>query len=247
MSNEHVLTPEEQYEAAALRLAIYRNIQEESKKLMESLSDEDREKADQFAKETYASSLRQAQKMLRRKNTGKNLRIILRPLVAVLLAVMILNFGLTIAAASSQTVRNQLVRFLLNINSSYATAGYESVDESIEVPSGWNESYYISYIPEGYHIDKQTRDNDVSFVEYRNQTGKKLSFQVCGLNSTTNVDAEAAKVTTEKIGESTATVIINSSQTSVIWQVGDRYIVVISTESEDLALAVAKSVALVKK
>ena len=46
-----------------------------------------------------------------------------------------------------QSVRVDLMRFFVRIDGGQASFGFETSDDHLDVPSGWNGYYYPSYIP----------------------------------------------------------------------------------------------------
>ena len=117
-------TPEEKYEESAIELAAYRLMLDERDKINSNISAEEKREIDEVADRSLPHMLefiaRQESAMRRRFQFRKQGLAIMKTAA---MMVLVLNMGLTIAAAASSTVRMKVVEFLTAVNESYLSKG----------------------------------------------------------------------------------------------------------------------------
>ena len=126
-------TPEENYEAASLELALYRIMRRDHDAVKAAMSEEDEKELSQIAEEKMPRMLgfidQQMKRVAVRSNLWKHGRRILQTAAV---AVLILNIGFGAAVATSGNVRAKVIRFLMEMNDSYMSVGFaESEGEPI--------------------------------------------------------------------------------------------------------------------
>lgn len=250
MIDEHetLKTPEENYEAAALELAIYRMMKRDYDDAKVSLSQETDEELSQTAEESLPRML----KMIDRQTRNITLRQMLRKqgfrvLKTAAVIVLVLNMGLTIAAAASTDVRAKVIEFLTEINGSYMTMGFMTTGEELFVPETWMENYYPTYIPEGYSLKFINSQSGNSEVEYEDSQANKLRIQICDIMSISRINTEGADVSQGKVHEIKTTILQQPyGEVDMVWAIGDRYFVVNGCNYE-IVQAVAESIKIIEK
>lgn len=246
--NETFKTPEANYEAAALELAIYRMMQRDHDNAKAAFSQEDAKELSQTAQKSLPHMLKlidsQTRKLALRKTLQKQGVRILKMAAAI---VLVLNMGLTIATAASSNVRAKVIEFLVEINNSYMAVGFMTTDEEISVPETWMENYYPTYIPEEYSLQFINSQNGISEVEYADSQAKKLRIQICDITVINRINTENADISHTTVHEIKATVLHQPyGETDIVWAMGDRYFIVTGYNFETVQ-AVAESIKIIKK
>ena len=127
------------------------------------------------------------------RKTHKSIQIrkyTMRSLKIAAIAVLLLNMSLTIAAASSSSVRTKVIRFLIRINDSYMNIDFEDSSTDILIPESWTENYYPTYIPDGYALSSCSIDGGASMVEFSDTSGHKLSVGIYPTYSFSSLNTE---------------------------------------------------------
>lgn len=246
--NETFKTPEENYETAALELAIYRMMQRDHDNAKAAFSPKDAKKLSQTAQKSLPHMLKLIDRQTRKLALHKTLRKQgFRILKTAAVIVLVLNMGLTIATAASSNIRAQVIEFLAEINDSYMVISFMTTDEELSVPETWTENYYPTYIPEEYSLQFINSQNGISEVEYADAQANKLRIQICDITVINRINTENADISHTTIQEMKATVLQQPyGETDVIWAMGDRYFVVTGYNFETVQ-AVAESIKIIKK
>ena len=121
-------------------------------------------------------------------------------------------------------------------------------EKEYSIPEMWEESYYPTYIPEGYtlqYIDSVA--GGMSNIEYRNAENRLLEIQISGLDGCTLINSENAVISRTPLHGVTATVLQQPyEEVDIFWSIGDRYFVVCASDYET-ALDVAEGIQMIKK
>ena len=133
------------------------------------------EPGDSSAREQLARSekptIRRLNRRLRRRSLRRfAVRTLPKAGRAAACLILVFYIGLTVAVATVQSVRVDLMRFFVRIDGGQASFGFETSDDHLDVPSGWNGYYYPSYIPDGYVLTGVFDDS----VVYQNPAGTPL-------------------------------------------------------------------------
>jgi len=240
-------TPEEKYEESAIELAAYRLMLDERDKINSNISAEEKREIDEVADRSLPHMLefiaRQESAMRRRFQFRKQGLAIMKTAA---MMVLVLNMGLTIAAAASSTVRMKVVEFLTAVNESYLSMGFEETGTVVDVPEGWTENYYPTYIPDGYHVAQCIVSKGVSKMNFSNEEEQSIKVEIYKNTASTNVNVEQAEISYASIHDVTAIVIHQPYEAvDIIWSNGDRYFNV-QAPDYDVAFAVAQSIEIVK-
>lgn len=249
MKNEKNLSPEERYEQAVLDLACYRLMQKELKELDESFSSSEIDEIESYSRAALPKKLAFIRKKVRLGLSRKTLfKTVARLAKVAAVILLVLNTAISLAFTVIPTFRAQLVRFLVQSNSSCADLSFEEIGEGATVPEGCEENYYPSYIPDGYSLSLVSSDKGFSIAKYENDKNKSLRIYVCGVNAVSTINVENARVEhIELFGTKAMVVHQPHGEVDIVWSVGDVYFTVTSSESYELALKVAKSMSLIRK
>lgn len=241
-------TPEENYEDAAMELALYRMLQHECDTVKKCASEDEEAEMIRVSEKSTQRMFDLIERHTRKKygkgNFGRYGAYFLK---VAALAILILNMGLTIAVATSTTVRTKVIDFLTEINTSYIGIGFRESGLSIEVPENWAESYYPTYIPEGYVLQFSNVYGGISEAEYTNAQGDILLIRICNITAVDRINAEDAMISHTTVQGVKATVLQQPyAEVDIIWANGERYFVV-SSNDYNTTLAVAESIKLIQK
>lgn len=246
--NEKMHTPEENYEAASLELAIYRMMKRDHDAVRAAMSEEDENELSRIAEEKTPRMLgfidKQMKRIAMRSNLWKHGRRILETAAVV---VLILNIGLAAAVATSESVRAKVVRFLMEMNDSYMNIGFSQDEKEIIVPEEWEGRYYPTYIPQGYFIQRCVSHAGTNMVEYGDAEGNIITIEVCDTNSFGRLNTENTVIDSIQLHSVTATVLRQPfGEINMIWSIGDHYFSVSGRDYETV-LAVAESIEVIQK
>ncbi len=241
-------TPEENYEAARLELAIYRIMKRDHDAVKAAMSEEDEKSLSRIAEEKMPHMLNFIDKHMKHMATYANLwKFGRRILQTAAIIVLILNVGLTTAVATSGSVRAKVIRFLMEMNDSYMSIGFSQNGEEIIVPEAWEGRYYPTYIPQGYFVQRYLSQAGTNWVEYSNAQGDVITIEVCDTNSFGRLNVENTQIDSIQLQAVEATVLQQpSGEFCIIWSLGDCYFIV-SGYDYDVVLAVAKSMEIIQK
>jgi len=235
----------ENYEEAAFKLFIYEHEMENTEKLKEESIPADVER---HAEETYPGMI----KMIRR-NMNKQLmkgafsKSLLKVLRTAAVFVLIIYIGFTVAIAASSNVRRCVVEFLAIEHDGYNTVGFFENGMTVEVPTGWQESYYPTFIPAGFEIEYLYINKLESNVNCLNSECDNILIKVGGIGIITNYNTENGEVINVDINGTEAEATIHESgRVHIVWPIGDRYAIVSSTLGLDEVICICESFRIIK-
>ena len=247
IKQEQPKTPEENYEDAALELALYRMLQHEHEMVKTDSSEDDEKETQRIAAESTPRIFTLIERHTKRRKENSFKRQSARFLKAVACVVLVANMGLTIATATSAPVRAKVMDFLTEINASYINMGFRETGVEIDVPENWEGSYYPTFLPEGYMLQFSESDKGKSEAEYTDVQGETLRITECNITAMNRINTESADVSYVKVHGANATVLKQPyGEIDIVWANGDRYFIV-SSNDYDTALAVAESMKLIQK
>lgn len=243
---ERAKTTEEKHEEAALELALYQMLQKEGEAARESASSEDEAETQRMAAECTPRILASIDQRMKRHDWKHDRRQGARLLKAAACIVLVANMCLTIATATSTTVRARVMEFLTEINSSYMDIRFVDTGLGVEVPEEWTENYYPSHIPDDYVLQFAHSVAGNSEAEYVNARDEILRIGVYSTMATV-INTEKAKITHTTLHGAAAIILEQPfSEVDIIWANGDRYFI-ISSDDYETTLAVAESVGVIQK
>lgn len=235
----------ENYEEAAFKLFIYEHEMENAEKLKEESIPADVEK---HAEKAYPGMI----KMIRR-NMNKQLlkgafsKSFLKVLRTASVFVLIVYIGFTIALAAGSSVRRYVVEFLTVENDGHNTIGFYETGMTVEVPDGWSESYYPTYIPTGFELDKVICYENRCMAIYVNSDFDSIAFEICASGALTKYNTEECEIDYIEINGVEAIVSNNEDgRMYLVWPKGDKYFLLSSTLDMDELVRIAESVSVIK-
>lgn len=247
IKQEQPKTPEENYEDAALELALYRMLQHEHEMVKANSSEDDEKETQRIAAESTPRIFALIERHTKWREGNSFKRQSARFLKAVACVVLVANMGLTIATATSAPVRAKVIDFLTEINASYMSMGFRETELEIDVPENWAGSYYPTFLPQGYVLQSSKSDGGISKAEYTDVQGGTLHITECNITAINRINTENAEVSHVKVHGVNAMVLKQPyGEVDIVWANGDRYFIV-SSNDYDTALAVAESMKLIQK
>lgn len=161
-------------------------------------------------------------------------------IVAAVLIVLMVGAGSAIAALQMAGVG------LLGLNAQsypdHTSYSLTYTGKTIEVPESWEDSFYPSYIPEGF-VYKESYFHGVDYVDAK---GNMLSYSENTMGAHISFDTENADVKAVQINGAEATLIEKEGWSTVIWSANNRLFVVDLKGEAEIALMVAASVTLIR-
>lgn len=250
MSNSNAdkpLTPLENYEAAALKLAIYNQLMRERDEALKPSDAETEARVKEITARAMPKHMALIKRVLRKQAILKRLRGGMpRALKLAACVVLILNLGLTITLAASSAARAYMAEFLLKPNEKYTEIGFYETDANAVVPDGWTGACFPTYIPEGFEVAQVVSGDGGDVVTYINNNNRMFMFEMFSMNTRMNLDTEQAKTSFINIRGSEIIVFDKEGIVSMIWQFGDKFIVMHLSGTVDEATAIAESVRVIK-
>lgn len=246
--NEKINTPEENYEAASLELALYRIMKRDHDAVKAAMSEEDEKVLSQIAEEKMPRMLGFIDRQMRRMAVRPSLRRQgHRILQTAAVVVLILNIGFGTAVATSGNVRAKVIRFLMEMNDSYMSIGFTESEGEIIIPEEWEGRYFPTYIPQGYSIQRCVSGTEANLVEYVNAEGNTLTIEVCDINSFSRINTEKSEINFIPLHGVEATILRQPyGAVCIIWSLGDCWFNVTGDDYE-ITLAVAQSMEAIQK
>lgn len=241
-------TPEENYEAASLELALYRIMRRDHDAVKAAMSEEDEKELSQIAEEKMPRMLgfidQQMKRVAVQSNLWKHGRRILQTAAV---AVLILNIGFGAAVATSGNARAKVIRFLMEMNDSYMSVGFTESEGEIIVPEGMGRAVFPHYIPQGYSIQRCVSGTGANLAEYVNAEGNTLTIEVCDINSFSRINTEKSEINFIPLHGVEATILRQPyGDVCIIWSLGDCWFNVTGDDYET-TLAVAQSMEAIQK
>jgi len=94
---------------------------------------------------------------------------------------------------------------------------------SAENTNGLNESYELTYIPEGFSLEGEKSSNSARELRYTNEIGELLVFLASGAETEFNIDNKVEQKEVELTNGNTAILFLkNGSLNTIFWQEGDK-------------------------
>jgi len=245
-STSNVSTPYEDFERAALKLALYKKLAEEAKEFEKFQEDPE------FSKQMELSYNRVMGIIRRRAISDRFLRFAKYSMVkaAQIVVVMFIlaEIVFVTAVASSGTVRKSVIEFLVKHTDEYTQVGFYHTGVDIDVPSDWDKPYYLSYIPEGFElvqvisVDDSGNHSTALLVDNNNN---HIELHVGTTHSYAQIDSEDATISYADVHGQNATMITNDSMCRLVWRSGDSFIILSTNLSQDVLQELANGVVLI--
>lgn len=200
---------------------------------------------------TQAQTLRVIRNALLRGKVKKVARQTL-PRIGQVAAILIavLSLSLTVAIATSHSVRIRVLEFLVKIEEQYTELSLrENPARSFDIPADWEGDYYPSEMSEGFIISNINNSVGSSSIDFVSPDDKKIGiyFSEHLENSYTNLDTEKSQLSAEIVNGVPGIVSSKPEKVSISWSRDGRYFVLICYGlTKDEALKIANSVIRVK-
>lgn len=237
-----------EYQKVLISKAMREIRDEEADSLLESSPDDQR-----YLEFLEANREKRMEKMMRRLRwislKKQFFTVVPRTMRFAVAALGILCIGLTTAFASSETFRVRVFSMFAEDHGQYTAIGLrEDEQKAFDVPNGWEEMYYPTYIPDGFEvINVENLSEQIFLISFENKNNEYLTFEEMTEDAESNIDTENAQVYYTEIHGNTALVSVKADLTIVSWNEQNRILsVVFDGEVEEDALKVAKSVTRIK-
>lgn len=210
------------------------------------LDDYDRELSSVSESDYSEAAQKRALKLIERKlNKQLSKRFISKTLphtIQVVAITLLLFFiGLTTAVATVRPIRLRLMDFIAHIEENYSSVGIDYNDnDAIAVPDEWRGEYYLSYIPEGFAIE---RIGDLfNYVRYTDGKNRTIEFYELGIDDYFNFDFESENTFDVNIDGHPCIARVSDDSVFVSWGIGDTYFSLYYTGSFDEAKRMVESI-----
>ena len=228
---------QEEQMALKIKMALEKEQQDEIAR-MQAACEKDLE-LQQFFLKTQPQSLRKIQRAADRARYKRFFTTPLPRAAGIAVCLMLTLFlALGVAVASSKTVRVSLTKYVMNVGRDFTSFRFEETGKYIDVPVEWEGQYYPSYLPEGLEVLSCSRTD----VEYISADGRDMGFLEIDADSFGSVDTENASIEHVSINGHSALLIEKSPRTTILWNVGNRSLLVDYTGGRDETIKIAESV-----
>lgn len=180
--------------------------------------------ADAFAARAQSATLRLIARRInaqhRRRIVHETLPRIAQYTAAVLLVCFI---GGATAVATVPAVRQQIMKLMIRMEETHADIRLAPNEElSVDVPEGWEGSYFPSLIPDGYELlelDCFAGANDVYYLDAEDHL---FYFSEYGDGAGISLDTENAKISYREINGWQTMLVEKEGGTTAVWSEFDR-------------------------
>ncbi|MBQ8555408.1 MAG: DUF4367 domain-containing protein [Clostridia bacterium] len=148
----------------------------------------------------------------------------LRAAQAVSMVIICLTLLGSIALASSESLRVQLLQLLAVTTEEYTLIRLAPTPEPVEVPQAWQGDYYLTYLPEGFELKCSSNRT----VQYRSpgEEGLSFYFSSMGMNGRLLIDSEDATVNDVLINNQPAHLVMKDETVTICWAIEDCYFII---------------------
>ena len=164
-------------------------------------------------------------------------------------AALVIFILFSTAFAASPVFRMEIAKLIYRITPEYTEISYESHKIPLYlVPEGWQEEYYMSYIPPGYELVGVDGTSNTQGAVYTKSDNEYLFFDVNSMSVEANVDTEDFTSFKEVIinGQEGLLAYKDKETTVIVWTNQEKYFYLSINEDKEVALQVAKSVIKIK-
>lgn len=158
--------------------------------------------------------------------------------------VLFFFLSLTVATATSHTIRVKVLTFIINMEDEYTELSLEDInDEFFEVPREWRGMFYLSYIPDGFILDEI--DSTFNTAYYCALDGRQLEFKESSEEYYINIDTEASTANYVLIHGAKGLMATNGKTVHITWPQDNHFFVIRYDGSIDEAQHIAEGVRLI--
>lgn len=240
-------SPKERYDEAALELAMHELLGQDAAAL-DAMDEAAKREADALADECGERMLKLIERQMRRRSWRDSLlRNGKQVLKVAAMVVLVMNLGLTIAVATSDTMQARVMKFFMSSNESHMDFGYSYDKKDLDIPADWELEYFPAYMPDGYELISYDPWEMDALLQYQNPEGNMLNISILSTYTKASINVEGAKRYTIPMHGTMATVLEQHyGQFDIIWSLGEHFFIVSSDQSLDVALSVAESMSLIQ-
>lgn len=227
-----------------LKLASDKYMEERGKFLLEEYSRIDKKNVEQPTEK----QMKEFRKICHREFRKKNRSILFFYKIATSAAVVLLAFN--VSAVSVPGVKRVVLNFLtssekthtrMNINDGERSSANEETEQA-RYKIGVENEYRVTYLPEGFEIEREEKISGLLKIEYRNNN-KCIFLQQTLESATINIDTEDSNVDYIDINGNNAFLSQKDKVINIVWRVNE-YFFSISSEGidKDELIKMAKSI-----
>ena len=234
-----------EYEAAALKLALYYLLLEEA---LDARSEEMDPEIATFCERSdkqIITALRKRENALRRKAAIR--RIVPLAAKAAIYLVLIGNLAASIAFAGSATVRARVMKFFEQDYETHTTVGFVETGESLDIPADWTAPYYPAYIPEGFSLTEVVSFGSTFQAHYTDDAFNNIYLIISGTSSIANIDSEGMRKSTVIIHGTEGILFEGDDECILVWHNSDLLFTVQTTLPSTECRRIADSFLLIKR
>lgn len=236
----------EAYEDAALEAAFATLLAEEAEALMAREPTEEEALLLAQLQEDMPRQLEQIGRMVKRHERRATLRQRTKRFLNTAAAVLAIAFlGFSTAVAASEPLRARFAEFLTKTTEEYVELRVQTNPDAAEIPADWIADYYPAYIPDRYELTKATSSELQSHAIYEHND----DYIICYIYSSslvTQLNSRDAITHSISINGVESLLISLDYEHTVVYSDDSIYFSVTSN-SLDIAIAVAESMALIPK
>ena len=238
-------SPKEEYESAAIRLALHRLLVEEATDISNEQMDAEtaaycREKHDQILNMLTSKS-----RSIRRNQSI--MTIVPKVAKVAAFAILFCNLAVTLAFAGSSTVRAKVMTFFEHTYETHTSIGFMRTDETMEIPIDWKAPYYPTYIPDGFNMTDIWSSNRSVRAKFTNEGNDIIRIIIGDGEVVTNIDTENKMLKSVIVQGIEANLYYDDNQCYITWHEGDMSFVIYSTLSSNECLKIAQSMVLIDR
>lgn len=236
-------------EELLLKLALFRYLERENDRLRAGMQEqpdlpEDRESAEHAVDRAMR---RQRWQVIGKKAWQVSGRVVTRA------AVVFLTFFicLSTAFAVSPSVRGAVYKMIISPQDRFTNVKVAPHQPGMFIDADlytWDHCFAPTYLPEGYELASCNDMVNLLFVSYE-KDGKYIDFtqSLSGSQSAVHVDSENAQITRPiMIGYSEGIYNLKDGETSIVWQVGESMLGLLSNEDTEEVIKIAESIQLLR-
>ena len=237
-------------EELLLKLALFRYLERENDRLRAGMREqpglpEDRESAERAVDRAMR---RQRWQVIGQKAWQVSGRVVTR------VAVVFLTFFicLSTAFAASPSVRNAVYKMIISPQDRFTTVTIAPHQPGMFIDADlytWDHCFAPTYLPEGYEL-ATFDDLAEMLLIIRYEKGEKFiqfNQSMAGVQGSIDVDSENAQITRPiMIGYSEGIYNLKDGKTSIVWQVGESMLSILSNEDTEEVIKFAEGIQLLR-
>lgn len=136
--------------------------------------------------------------------------------------------GISVAAASSTTIRQYLTKLIVEATADHTSLRIEKVEmPAIKIPDEWHGKYFPAIIPEGVVISQVFSDGEDGYVNYTYPNNTEIVFSFHEIaEGVINLDTEDAVIEDVRINNIPGYAVVKAGSVIVYWQYRDTLLII---------------------